>query len=52
MLVKVSGGLFVIGLIGLSYGASQQNATFAIAGAAVMVISGIGGFLLRKNGKS
>ena len=52
MLVKVFSGLFVIGLIALSYGASQHNSTFAIVGAAVMVISGIGGFLLRKNGKS
>ena len=41
-------GLFIVGLIALSYGASQQNAMAAIVGATLMLVSAIGGFITRK----
>lgn len=41
-------GLFIVGLIALSYGASQQNALVAIVGGVLMLTSAIGGFVTRK----
>jgi hypothetical protein len=45
------GGLFVLGLIALSYGASQHNGTVTIVGAVIMLTSGIGGFVVGRNKK-
>ena len=42
-------GLFIMGLVALSYGASQQNALVAIVGIVLMLVSGIGGFVTRKS---
>jgi uncharacterized membrane protein len=44
-------GFFVIGLIALSYGASQHNGTVAIVGAVIMILAGICSFVASKNKK-
>lgn len=41
-------GLFIVGLIALSYGASQQNALAAIIGVVLMLGAGVGGFIARR----